>query len=110
MDLNEAIISIASIDLFYANLKDSMESDTCSSCITGRFCAAVGIPDEEYGEEIMCCCVLKPDCSCTEEELMEHCMEHLGKFKTPKVIKVMQDLPKGPSGKIQRLKLRELEE
>jgi acyl-CoA synthetase (AMP-forming)/AMP-acid ligase II len=72
--------------------------------------AAVGIPDEEYGEDILCCCVLKPDCSCTEEELMEHCMEHLGKFKTPKVIKVMQDLPKGPSGKIQRLKLRELEE
>jgi acyl-CoA synthetase (AMP-forming)/AMP-acid ligase II len=72
--------------------------------------AAVGIPDEEYGEDILCCCVLKPGCSCTEEELMEHCMEHLGKFKTPKVIKVMQDLPKGPSGKIQRLKLRELEE
>ncbi len=69
--------------------------------------AAVGIPDEEYGEEIMCCCVLKPDCECTEEELMEYCMEHLGAFKTPKVIKVMQDLPKGPSGKIQRLKLRE---
>jgi long-chain acyl-CoA synthetase len=72
--------------------------------------AAVGIPDEEYGEEIMCCCVLKPDCSCTEAELMEHCLEHLGEFKTPKLIKVMEDLPKGPSGKIQRLKLREMEE
>lgn len=72
--------------------------------------AAVGIPDEEYGEDILCCCVLKPDCSCTEEELMEYCMEHLGAFKTPKVIKVMEDLPKGPSGKIQRLKLREMEE
>jgi long-chain acyl-CoA synthetase len=37
-------------------------------------------------------------------------MEHLGEFKTPKLIKVMKDLPKGPSGKIQRLKLREMEE
>lgn len=72
--------------------------------------AAVGIPDEEYGEDIMCCCVLKPDCTCTEEELRAYCLEHLGEFKTPKVIKVMGDLPKGPSGKIQRLKLREMAE
>jgi acyl-CoA synthetase (AMP-forming)/AMP-acid ligase II len=70
--------------------------------------AAVGIPDDQYGEEIMCCCVLKPNCTCTEEELREHCEEHLGKFKTPKVIKLMDELPKGPSGKIQRLKLPDL--
>ena len=69
--------------------------------------AAVGIPNEHYGEEIMCCCFLKPDCTCTEEELREHCKEHLGEFKTPKVIKIMDELPKGPSGKIQRLKLPE---
>ncbi len=70
--------------------------------------AAVAIPDEEYGEEIMCCCVLKPDCDCTVEELREFCRSELGEFKTPKVIKVMEELPKGPSGKIQRLKLPDL--
>jgi acyl-CoA synthetase (AMP-forming)/AMP-acid ligase II len=72
--------------------------------------AAVGIPDKDYGEEIMACVVLKPGFTTTEEELRNHCLEHLGKFKTPKVIKIMDDLPKGPSGKIQRLKLRELVE
>lgn len=71
--------------------------------------AAVGIPDDRYGEDIFCCCVLKPGCECTVEELREHCLEHLGGFKTPKVIKVVKDLPKGPSGKIQRLKLRDME-
>ena len=70
--------------------------------------AAVGIPDEDYGEEILCCCVLKPDCDCTEEELREFCRDELGDFKTPKVIKVMEELPKGPSGKIQRLKLPDM--
>lgn len=70
--------------------------------------AAVGIPDDDYGEDIMCCCVLKPDCECKEEELREHCREHLGEFKTPKVIKIVDDLPRGPSGKIQRLKLLEI--
>ena len=70
--------------------------------------AAVGIPDEHYGEEIMCCVVLKPGCTVTEQELRDHCLEHLGEFKTPKVIKLIADLPNGPSGKIQRLKLREM--
>jgi acyl-CoA synthetase (AMP-forming)/AMP-acid ligase II len=67
--------------------------------------AAVGVPDEAYGEEIMCCVVMKPDCNTTEAELRCHCMEYLGEFKTPKRIKFMNELPKGPSGKIQRLKL-----
>ena len=70
--------------------------------------AAVGIPDEHYGEEIMGCVVLKPDCTATEEELRCHCIKRLGEFKAPKKIKFMQALPKGPSGKIQRLKLSDL--
>lgn len=67
--------------------------------------AVAGITDEDYGENILCCCVLKPDCDCSEEEFREFCRNELGEFKTPKVIKIMRELPKGPSGKIQRLKL-----
>jgi acyl-CoA synthetase (AMP-forming)/AMP-acid ligase II len=67
--------------------------------------AAVGIPDEHYGEEIMVCCTLKPGAAVTEDLLREYCLKHLGKYKSPKVIKLMDYLPKGPSGKIQRLRL-----
>lgn len=70
--------------------------------------AAFGIADEHYGEEIMCCVVLKPCCQVTEEELRAHCLGLLGEFKTPKAIKFLHDLPKGPSGKIQRIKLRDI--
>ncbi len=70
--------------------------------------AAVGVPDAHYGEDILCCCVLKPGCACSEEELLEFCRQELGDFKTPKVIRIMTELPKGPSGKIQRLKLPEM--
>ncbi len=69
--------------------------------------AAVGIPDESYGEDILACVVLKAGCTATEEELQQFCKTHLGEFKTPRIIKIMNDLPKGPSGKIQRLKLRD---
>lgn len=73
-------------------------------------CAAVGVPDERYGEEIMCCVVLKPGHQTTETELRSHCLKLLGEFKTPKLIRFLEDLPKGPSGKIQRIKLREFVE
>ncbi len=56
----------------------------------------------------MACVTVKPGVSVTEEELLNHCFEHLGKYKTPKMIKIMDELPKGPSGKIQRLKLPDL--
>jgi long-chain acyl-CoA synthetase len=70
--------------------------------------AAVGIPDDDYGEEILACVTLKTGCSVTEQELLDHCLKLLGKYKTPKIIKLMDELPKGPSGKIQRLKLPDL--
>jgi long-chain acyl-CoA synthetase len=70
--------------------------------------AAVGIPDENYGQEIMVCIILKPGTSCSEEELRNFCIKELGKFRTPKRILFMEDLPRGPSGKVQRLKLLDL--
>ncbi|MFZ5556294.1 MAG: AMP-binding protein [Pseudomonadota bacterium] len=70
--------------------------------------AAVGIPDEHYGQEIAAFVVLKDGCACTGEELIAFCREHLGRYKTPKVMRFVAELPKGPSGKVQRLKLLEL--
>jgi len=70
--------------------------------------AAVGIPDVNYGQEIMVCIVLKPDSTCSEEDMRHFCIKELGKFRTPKLILFMEDLPRGPSGKVQRLKLLDL--
>jgi long-chain acyl-CoA synthetase len=70
--------------------------------------AAVGIPDPNYGQEIMACVVLRPDHSCSAEELRAHCAAELGSYKTPKQFRFVTELPKGPSGKVQRLKLLDL--
>lgn len=69
--------------------------------------AAVGIPDPNYGQEIMACVILKPGSECTAEALAAFSAQELGKYKTPKIIKFVDELPKGPSGKVQRLKLLE---
>jgi long-chain acyl-CoA synthetase len=70
-------------------------------------CAAVGVPDAHYGQEILACVVLKPDASCGEEELRAHCERELGRYKAPRFLRFVAELPKGPSGKVQRLKLLE---
>jgi long-chain acyl-CoA synthetase len=67
--------------------------------------AAVGIPDANYGQEILAAVVLKPGVQCDEMSLREHCVRVLGRYKTPKAFRFVDELPKGPSGKVQRLKL-----
>ena len=69
--------------------------------------ASVGIPDRHYGQEIMVCVIRREGAKCDEAKLRAFCVEHLGPFKTPKVIRFVDELPRGPSGKVQRLKLLE---
>ena len=65
-----------------------------------------GIQDENYGEEISACVYLKDDLVANEKELLDLCTTDLGEYKTPiQIIFVDEPLPKGPSGKIQRLKI-----
>lgn len=70
--------------------------------------AAVGIPDRHYGQEIMACVVLKPGHAWDEDAVRSYCVEVLGRYKTPRTFHVLEELPRGPSGKVQRLKLLEI--
>ena len=67
--------------------------------------AAVGIPDPHYGQEILACVVLREGMACDEAELRGYCEQQLGRYKTPKQFRFVADLPRGPSGKVQRRKL-----
>jgi acyl-CoA synthetase (AMP-forming)/AMP-acid ligase II/acyl carrier protein len=69
--------------------------------------AAVGIPDRYVGEDLVAFAVLRDGKTCDERELLGFCEKHLGHFKTPTRIYFARDLPKGPSGKVQRLHLVE---
>lgn len=69
--------------------------------------AAVGVPDRYVGEDVVAFAVLRDGAKCDESELLSFCESRLGHFKTPSRIHFVRDLPKGPSGKVQRLKLQE---
>jgi long-chain acyl-CoA synthetase len=67
--------------------------------------ATVGVPDELYGEEVAAFVVLKDGASATEQELIAHCRAHLADFKCPKTIRLLTDVPKGPTGKVLKREL-----
>jgi acyl-CoA synthetase (AMP-forming)/AMP-acid ligase II len=67
--------------------------------------AAFAVPCENYGQRVEACIRFKPGKTAEVSTLLDHCRDRLGKFKCPDNIHILDDLPKGPSGKVQRLKL-----
>jgi long-chain acyl-CoA synthetase len=65
-----------------------------------REAAVVGVPDDEWGEEIGAAVALRADAEATEEELREFVRERVAAYKYPRRVWLVDDLPKGPTGKI----------
>ncbi|KGR74772.1 class I adenylate-forming enzyme family protein [Ureibacillus sinduriensis] len=69
--------------------------------------AVIGVPSERMGEEILACIVKKPGAAVNESELIEYCQKNLAKYKTPRHIEFVDELPRNGVGKILKTKLRE---
>lgn len=69
--------------------------------------AAVGVPDQIYGEELVCYAVAKPNANLTETSIRRHCEVLLSKPKMPKQIFIVSELPRSARGKVLRDRLRE---
>lgn len=73
--------------------------------------AVIGVPDPKYGEQVAACIVPENDdpasLKALEEAVMEHCRRSLSSYKCPSKIKFAEELPVGPTGKIQRIRLKQ---
>ena len=70
--------------------------------------AAIGVPDPLYGEEVAAFIVLKEGATATEEELINFCRTHLADYKCPKTLRLVDEIPKGPTGKLLKRELAKL--
>lgn len=70
-------------------------------------CAVVGVPSEQWGEEVLAVVVCKPDCTPAIESLIAHCRERIAGYKCPKHIEFRQALPLSGAGKVLKTELRE---
>ena len=67
----------------------------------------IGVPDEQYGEEIMACIILKDGESMTEAEMKEYINSHMARHKVPRYIDFVKEFPMNVAGKILKYKMRE---
>lgn len=70
--------------------------------------AAFARPCDRYGERVEAAVRLSENSKTSNGELLAICVERVGKFKAPDIVHILPELPKGPSGKIQRLYLNEM--
>ena len=69
--------------------------------------AAIGIPDERWGEAIKAIVVPREGQEASEDEILEFCGSQLGGFKRPRSVDFVAALPRNPSGKVLKRELRE---
>jgi acyl-CoA synthetase (AMP-forming)/AMP-acid ligase II len=69
--------------------------------------AAFPLPDKHYGQTVAAAIAVRPGEDVPESALRQLCLEAMGAYRAPSRYFFLKELPKGPSGKIQRLKLTE---
>ena len=69
--------------------------------------AVLGVPDPNLGEEVLAYVVKKEGSEVTEEQLLAFCEKRLAKYKVPKRIEFLDELPKNTTGKILRRSLKQ---
>lgn len=67
----------------------------------------IGVPDKDYGEEIMACIILQDGEAATEEEIKKFVLDHMAKHKVPRYVDFVDEFPMNAAGKILKYKMRE---
>ena len=71
-------------------------------------CAVTGLPSEDWGEIVVAAVVLKDGVTMTEQEIIEHCKQHIASFKKPKKVFFLDVLPRSTAGKVKKGELKEI--
>jgi len=77
------------------------------TCPKVRDVQVIGVPDEQYGEEIMACIILKKGEEMTVEEMRDYIASHMARHKVPRYIDFVESFPMNAAGKILKYKMRE---
>jgi fatty-acyl-CoA synthase len=71
--------------------------------------AAIGVEDEQFGQRLRAFVVRQQGQEVSEQELKDHVRANLARYKVPREVVFMDELPRNPTGKVLKRKLAELE-
>lgn len=102
VDRKKDLIIVSGFNVYPAEVEDVLNAHPAVA-----ECAVIGVPDERTGEAVKVFVVRAPGTDASEDELLEHCREHLARFKLPQSFEFVTDLPKHITGKVLRRHFRE---
>ncbi len=102
VDRKKDLILTAGYNVYPAELEQVIAAHPAVSMV-----AVVGVPDEEKGELAHAFVVLHRDTAVSEADILAHCRGHLAAYKMPRVLRLVENLPKTSTGKIMRRALRD---
>jgi fatty-acyl-CoA synthase len=70
--------------------------------------SVIGVPDEKHGQRLAAFVVRRDGAELTEAEVKQHVSTNLARFKTPREVHFINELPRNPTGKVLKRELREL--
>jgi acyl-CoA synthetase (AMP-forming)/AMP-acid ligase II len=71
-----------------------------------RDVVVIGVPDHRTGEAVKALVVLEPGSTATAESLVDGVSRYLARFKVPRDIEIVDEIPRHPTGKVLRRALR----
>jgi long-chain acyl-CoA synthetase len=101
VDRTKDMIIRGGLNVYPREVEDVMMKHEAVSLV-----AVIGVPDEQFGEEIKACVVLKEGESVSEDALREWTKERIAAYKYPREIEFMDALPQSATGKILKKELR----
>jgi len=101
VDRTKDMIIRGGLNVYPREVEDVMMKHDAVSLV-----AVIGVPDEQFGEEIKACVVLKEGQHVSESDLMAWTKERIAAYKYPRIIDFLDALPQSATGKILKKELR----
>jgi len=94
VDRKKEMIKSGGVNIFPREIEDTIMEHPAV-----REVAVIGVPDEEWGENVKAIIEASPEAKVTEQEIKEFCRVRIADFKVPKSVDFVTELPKSPYGK-----------
>lgn len=101
VDRTKDMIIRGGLNVYPREVEDVMMKHEAVSLV-----AVIGVPDEQFGEEIKACVVLKEGATVSESELQAWTKERIAAYKYPRHLEFLEALPQSATGKILKKELR----
>ena len=102
LDRENDVIITGGMNVYSTEVEDAIDQHPDVSEV-----AVIGIPDEEWGEAVHAVVVPSPETELTPEQIQSTCDEQLSDYKKPKSIEFVEEIPKTPYGKQDKVALRD---